>query len=248
MRLLPVLALLILGACAQVVTPPPPEMAPPDKGALPLPPAAPTQVAPGVPPRLDGRTAVRNFVTVVETIEPVAEEVCRQQSPGFNCDFQIFVDDTINAPPNAFQTEDEAGNPIIVFTVPLIAEARNQDELAFILAHEAAHHIEGHLSQARRNAAIGAGILTTLVGGAADARTLETAQQLGAAIGARTYSKEFELEADALGALIAKTAGYDPLRGAEFFFRIPDPGDSFLGTHPPNAQRFETVQRVSNAL
>lgn len=41
---------------------------------------------------------------------------------------------------------------------------------------------------------------------------------------------------------------YDPLRGAEFFTRIPDPGNRFLGTHPPNAARLETVRRTAAAL
>ncbi|MDP5361691.1 MAG: M48 family metalloprotease, partial [Paracoccaceae bacterium] len=74
------------------------------------------------------------------------------------------------------------------------------------------------------------------------------AQRLGASVGARTYSKEFELEADALGSRIAAAAGFDPLRGAEFFFRIPDPGDRFLGTHPPNAERLRTVRQVAASL
>ena len=151
------------------------------------------------------------------------------------------------APPNAFQTVDETGRPIIAFTVPLIAEARNRDELAFILAHEAAHHIEGHLLRQRRNATLGASILGSLAGGG-DTETTRIAQEIGAALGARTYSKEFELEADRLGALIAARAGYDPLRGAEFFFRIPDPGDSFLSTHPANADRIATVEAVVRGL
>ena len=57
-----------------------------------------------------------------------------------------------------------------------------------------------------------------------------------------------ELEADALGTIIAHEAGFDPLRGAAFFERIPDPGNQFLGTHPPNAARIETVRRVAASL
>ena len=46
---------------------------------------------------------------------------------------------------------------------------------------------------------------------------------------------------DALGAEIALRAGFDPLKGAAFFDRLPDPGQSFLNTHPPNAIRKEVV-------
>jgi predicted Zn-dependent protease len=77
---------------------------------------------------------------------------------------------------------------------------------------------------------------------------VRTAQRLGAEVGARSYSKDFELEADALGTVITARAGFDPLRGAEFFTRIPDPGDKFLGTHPPNASRIDVVRRTVAGL
>ncbi|MFT5342626.1 MAG: putative Zn-dependent protease, partial [Paracoccaceae bacterium] len=58
----------------------------------------------------------------------------------------------------------------------------------------------------------------------------------------------FELEADQLGTVITYYAGYNPLVGAQFFAHIPDPGDRFLGTHPPNAARLATVRRTSAQL
>ena len=243
MRLIaPLLALLLLSACAVR----PPES---DKGAIVKRPVTlEPAVRPGLPLRLQGRAAVRDFIAVINRVEPVAEEVCRAQAPQLNCDFLIVVDDAVNAPPNAYQKVDGTGRPIIAFTVPLLGAAQNQDELAFILSHEAAHHIAGHLQRQQVAAQIGAAILGNLAGLSNDAGAVRNAQQLGAVLGARTYSKEFELEADALGARIAGLAGYDPLRGAAFFFRIPDPGDTFLGTHPANADRFRTVQRVTLGL
>lgn len=187
--------------------------------------------------------SARSFVGVVERMEPVAERMCRSRAPKANCDFQIVVDTRKGQPPNAYQTEDKQGRPIIAFTVGLIAQAQNVDELAFVLGHEAAHHISGHLSRTRDTAVAGAmlgGILATLAG--AGAKAIGTAQDLGATVGARTYSKNFELEADSLGTEIAFRAGYNPERGAQFFTRIPDPGDRFLGSHPPNASRIQTVR------
>ena len=197
----------------------------------------------------DQRGMARAFVDVVNRLEPVAERECRRRAPSLNCDFLIVVDDRAGQPANAFQTVDETGRPIIAFTIALIADARNTDEIAFVMAHEAAHHIENHLEQQRRNATLGAvvfGQLAGVTGGDSDA--VRTAQELGAAFCARTYSKDFELEADRLGTIIAARAGYDPLRGAEFFFRVPDPGDQFLGTHPPNAQRVEIVHQTAANL
>jgi len=201
-------------------------------------------------PAMPTRAKVDQFVAVVKSVEPVAEQVCRAQTgPNSNCDFRIVVDDRPGQPVNAYQTLDRNGRPIIAFTLPMIAEARNHDELAFVLSHEAAHHIAGHIPRQQQNAAAGAillGGLATLTGVGSDA--VRTASDLGATVGARSYSKNYELEADSLGTIIAKRAGYDPVRGAAFFTRIPDPGDRFLGTHPPNAQRIETVRRVNAQL
>ena len=137
----------------------------------------------------------------------------------------------------------------MAFTLALIGDARNEDELAFVLGHETAHHIAGHIERQQQNAVAGAVIfsgLATLAGGGSEA--VRTAQRLGAEVGARSYSKDFELEADALGTIITARAGFNPLRGAEFFTRIPDPGDKFLGTHPPNASRIDVVRRTVNGL
>lgn len=191
----------------------------------------------------------QSFADVVARVEPVAEAECRRLRPGQNCDFRIVVDSRANMPPNAYQTLDDNGRPIIGFTQGLIRAARNTDELAFVMGHEAAHHIAGHIPRAQANAAAGALVfagLAVLTGG--DASAVQSAQEIGAAVGARAYSKDFELEADALGTVITARAGFDPLRGAEFFNRIPDPGDRFLGTHPPNSDRVATVRRTAAGL
>ena len=197
----------------------------------------------------EARTAAQQFVSVVNTVEPMAERECRARTRGLDCDFRIVVDDRPGRPPNAFQTLDESGRPILAFTLPLIADVRNPDELAFIMSHEAAHHIEGHIARQQRTAlavGLGTAIVASVLGG--DTGIVNQAGDTGARIGSRIYSKDFELEADSLGTIIAKRAGYDPVRGAAYFTRIPDPGNRFLGTHPPNAQRIETVRRVAAGL
>jgi predicted Zn-dependent protease len=203
------------------------------------------QAPPDFGPRPDPDAAARAFVAVVQRVEPVAEAECRTRSPQLNCDFQIAVDNRPDLPPNAFQTRDASGRPIIGFTLALIMDARNPDELAFVLGHEAAHHIAGHLDLVQQSAwagAVAAGVLAQL--GGARPEAIERAQAIGAGVGARTFSKDFELEADSLGTVIAFRAGYDPLTGAGFFARLPDPGDRFLGTHPPNADRQRVVAQT----
>lgn len=189
--------------------------------------------------------AERNFVTAVTQVQPVAEALCRARTRGVPCDFRIVIDDRPGQPPNAFQTLDRAGRPIVGFTTALVYQAQNVDEIAFVMGHEAAHHILGHIPMAQQSATTGAlvaGVMASL--GGADAAGIRAAQDMGATLGARRYSKAFELEADALGTEIAWRAGFDPLLGAAFFDRLPDPGDRFLGSHPPNAERRAMVRRV----
>ena len=212
-------------------------------------PAPPQQVAVAPPDRSDARAVAANFIAAVDRVEPVAEAFCRARTSGIPCDFRIVIDDRPGQPPNAFQTVDSFGRPVIAFTLSLIAGARNMDEIAFIMGHEAAHHILGHIPISTRNAqsgAIMAGVLATL--GGADEAGIKAAQDLGATVGARRFSKDFELQADALGTEIAFRAGFDPVRGAAFFNRLPDPGDRFLGTHPPNADRIAIVRRTAAGL
>lgn len=200
--------------------------------------AAPVQDAAQDAAQVAARQAARTFLQVIAVVEPVAEDICRSRGVVRNCDFRIVVDDRPGQPANAFQTVDSRGRPVIGFTLALIADARNADELAFVLGHEAAHHVAGHIPRRKDQAmagALAAGRLAQANGLSPD--EVRAAQSIGAEVAARSYSREFELEADALGAEIAWLAGFDPVLGAGFFDRLPDPGDRFLGTHPTNAQR-----------
>lgn len=210
---------------------------------------APGPSAAAKPPSQPTQADMQRFATVVRRVEPVAERVCRANLRQGPCDFKIVIDDRPNQPPNAFQTLDKDGTPILAFNLALIADVRNTDELAFVMGHEAAHHIAGHILETQGNAMAGALILGTLAAiTGANSTGVDAAVDIGASVGARAYSKDFELEADALGTVITKQAGYDPVRGAAFFTQLPDPGNRFLGTHPPNAQRIETVRRVNAGL
>lgn len=211
-----------------------------------LPPADPviiktTSGAPATP-----QAAASNFTAVIRAMEPAVERECvaRRRHP-INCDFQFVVDDRPGQDINAFQTLDDNGRPIIGFTLALIAAAHNADELAFVVGHEASHHILNHLGQRSGAARAGAVIMSGIVAASgADLATIQAAQQMGAQVGARYYSRDWELQADYLGAILTLNAGFDPIRGAEFFARIPDPGDRILGSHPSNVQRQAQVARA----
>lgn len=199
--------------------------------------------------RAKAEASAKQFIAVLERMEPVAEQVCREKRKD-NCDFQIVVDNRAGQPPNAFQTLDRQGRPVLAFNLALITSVRNADELAFVVGHEAGHHIERHLERVQQSATVGAvvlgGVISAITGG--DAQAIKAGQEIGATVGARSYAKDFELEADAMGTIITHRAGFNPIRGSAFFTQLPDPGNRFLGTHPPNAERIQTVRRVAASL
>lgn len=186
-----------------------------------------------------------DFRAVVARIEPVAERACRDAGSQLNCDFLVSVDTRDGLAPNAFQSYEPNGQPKITFTASLIRKLQNHDELAFVFGHEAAHHIAGHLAQTNNSARAGA-VFGAIIGAAVgmDASGVDLATNIGGTVGARRYSKAFELEADSLGAQIVERAGYDAKRGVLYFAEAPDPGDRFLGTHPPNADRIRIVNQT----
>ncbi|NOD62246.1 MULTISPECIES: M48 family metallopeptidase [unclassified Ruegeria] len=191
----------------------------------------------------------QTFQQVSQAVGAEARKQCLKQPRRQNCEFRILVDLNPRAPANAYQTLDENGQPVIVFTRSMIRSAQNADELAFVMGHEAAHHVLGHIARQSENASASAaefGRREQLRGG--DAAAIEEAQKLGAKVGVQAYLKDFELEADQLGTIITYNAGYNPLVGAKFFDRIPDPGDKFLGTHPPNEQRVQIVLETAAQL
>lgn len=208
----------------------------------------PPEPAPSQSPYSAGspQNAARTFVAVMRRMEPAVERECLQRrTQPINCDFQFVVDDRPGLEPNAFQTVDDNGRPIIGFTLSLIAATRNADEIAFVVGHEASHHILNHLERKTGAATAGAvilGSIASVYGG--DQSAIETAQRIGASVGSRYYSREWELQADYLGAIIAVNAGFDPVLGSQFFLRIPDPGDHILGTHPSRASRLAQVNRA----
>ena len=212
-------------------------------------PNVPSQPQPQVSRVAGSPQTAGDFRAVAARVEPVAERACRSRTKGDNCDFRIIIDNDSDLGANAYQTYDKNGRPILAITPALIRDMRNRDELAFVVGHEAAHHIEGHIAQTQAPAQTGA-ILGAVLGSVAGLNQagVETVTNIGGTVGARRFSKEFELEADALGAQIAEAAGYDALRGIQYFARANDPGNQFLGTHPPNAERIQPVRQTAAGL
>lgn len=217
------MSVMALGACvAPTVTPPPTATAVPDN--IPV--------------------SVARAIEVTRRMEPVAEQICRTQTPRQNCDFEFLVNRDPRGGINAFQTlNPENGRPVIILTVGLIRSVRNADELAFVIGHETAHHIAEHIALQEAAARAGAQIFgaSAQEQGASRGEIIAAAQQ-GALVGSAQFSQRAELEADSLGTIITCRAGFDPIIGSRFFSQLPDPGARVFGTHPPNAARVQIVR------
>lgn len=138
----------------------------------------------------------------------------------------------------------------------MIEAAHNEGEMAGVMAHELSHVALRHgTAQATKAQKYGllAGILGIggqILGGPAGA----AAQIAGQGVGVYflKFSREYETEADILGARIMANAGYDPHDLANMFKTIERQsgggGGGFLSDHPSPANRYERINQEAQYL
>lgn len=139
------------------------------------------------------------------------------------------------------------GGPIFV-NIGTINAARNEAELAGVMAHEASHvYMQHSAKQApKQEWANILGALGGVLGG-----TAGDLAQMGIQFGAGTllmkYSRGDEAQADAVGAVIMYKAGYNPRAMAEFFQNLEkvagNGGPQFLSDHPNPGNRVQAVDK-----
>ncbi len=205
----------------------------------------PSKSRPGFTAVRSADSALAAYSRVSKRMEPLSEQICRSihaNKPRTFCDFQVKVINDPKLPPNAFQTIGKDGRPIIAFNINILRSFNNDDELAFVFAHEAGHQIAQHIEKSQANALAGAvlgGILVAVAGGDA-----QVGVDIGGSVGGRSYSKKFELQADTIAAHITDRSGYNAKRGAKVYERVGG-SSALLATHPPSSER---VARVSSTL
>jgi hypothetical protein len=170
------------------------------------------------------------------------------QHPEFNYRFRV-----VNASDlNAFALP---GGPMYV-NRGMIQAARNEGEIAGVMAHELSHVVLRHATaQATKqsSATNQLGMIGLILGGAILGG--QSGAQLGA-LGAQTwmlrYSRDYETQADMLGARIMANSGYDPRDLANVFQTIARQASGrnpeWLSSHPDPGNRFEKINREMQYL
>ena len=139
----------------------------------------------------------------------------------------------------------------------MIEAARNEAQMAGVMAHEIAHVALRHgTAQATKGqkfqiGAIAGQVLGAIVGGAAGT-VIAQGSQFGLGAYFLKYGREYERQADLLGAQIMARAGYDPREMANMFRIIQAEGGSsgpeWLSSHPNPGNRYDAISKEASTL
>ena len=161
----------------------------------------------------------------------------------------VFVDDAANA----FALP---GGKVGVYT-GIFDVARNQDQLAGVIAHEIGHVVSRHHDERITRQAGAQGVLG-LVGALLGGTGYQQLAVQGGSLLAQTGfllpgSRTQETEADVVGQRLMAQAGFDPRGAVSLWENMIEEGGSrppeFLSTHPdPSARIGEMRQRAAGLL
>lgn len=170
----------------------------------------------------------------------------------FNWEMALFADNT----PNAFALP---GGKVGVHT-GIFNVAKNQDQLAAVIAHEIGHVISRHHDERitrQMGAQAGLGILGALIGSRYGQGAASTVGQVGGAAAQGLIllpnNRTQESEADVVGQQLMARAGFDPRQAVNLWQNMIAAGGNrapeFLSTHPdPRARLAELGSRAGALL
>lgn len=142
----------------------------------------------------------------------------------------------------------------VFVTRGLVAAARNEDELAAVLAHEIAHVQLHHGMSAIResNLAEAAEIVGGQVSRSSQAKLDvlfgSSVQEVVTEVVTKGFSREQEAEADRLAVQLLVETGYSPRALADFLGRVNFDGGGFTSDHPSGADRVAAVEAAVRGL
>jgi Zn-dependent protease with chaperone function len=139
----------------------------------------------------------------------------------------------------------------------MLEAAKTEAEAAGVMGHELAHVFLRHgTAQATKGerfqiGAIAGQVLGAIVGGAAGS-IIAQGSQFGLGAYFMKFSREYETQADLMGAQLLARAGYDPREMANMFRTIQGEGGNggpeWLSSHPDPGNRYQTIIKESQSL
>jgi len=139
----------------------------------------------------------------------------------------------------------------------MLQAAKNEGEVAGVLAHEISHVALRHgTAQAGKATPYQVGSILGQIAGAIIGGVAGQAISLGSQFGFGTaflkYGREYERQADLLGAQIMARAGYDPRDMANMFQTIQAKGGGggpeWMSSHPNPGNRYDAINKESAML
>ena len=139
----------------------------------------------------------------------------------------------------------------------MMEAAKSEAEMAGVMAHEISHVALRHgTAQATKGqkfqiGAVAGQILGAIIGGAAGS-VISQGSQFGLGAYFLKYGREYERQADLLGAQIMARAGYDPREMANMFKTIQAEGGrsgpEWLSSHPDPGNRYNAIVKEASML
>lgn len=128
----------------------------------------------------------------------------------------------------------------------LFRSVQNDDQLAAVIGHEVGHVMARHAAE-RYSQAIAAQVGLSAAGQAIDSQAAMQAMGIGAQLGAMSYSRKHELEADRLGVDLMARAGYRPAEALTLWRnmasnRTGGQPPQILSTHPSDSTRIAELE------
>lgn len=203
----------------------------------------------------------RRMFTVSKRVSEAALRVCGKIVPSDTpCVFNFEVLSNVQADGAANKEKQDlevvnayADGSMVHVTPAMLRFTENDDELAFILAHELSHNILRHPQRGGADATVGL-VLGAVLDVAAASQGVNTQGgfgQMGGAIGKLRYSIPFEKEADYVGLYIMANAGYNPHLAAPVWRRMSQRDSNsinFATSHPSNPDRFVVINKVADEI
>jgi hypothetical protein len=191
---------------------------------------------------------------VEEYVEQIGRTLATAIPPEFQHREFRYTFDVVNQKEiNAFALP---GGPMFL-NRGMIEAAKTEGEVAGVMAHEISHVALRHgTAQATKGQKFQIGsvlgqIAGAIVGGTAGS-IISQGTQFGLGAAFLKYGREYESQADILGAQILARAGYEPREMANMFKTIESEGGSrgpeWLSSHPNPGNRYAAINREAESL